>query len=144
EHPPSERRGSSPPSRPPGQARRLAAPRVIVAMRFVVLGNHPDGWAMARALVAGGRHQILAYLGTQSADELPGDAPGVRATGDLEEVLADPEVDAVIVAGRPGERLAQLRRVLQSERPALCVHPVDRTPDGAYEMNMLQGDTHQV
>ena len=65
-------------------------------------------------------------------------------TEDLEEVLADPAVEGVIVAGGPGERLDQLRRVLQSERPSFCVHPVDPTPDGAYEINMLQGDTHQV
>ena len=26
----------------------------------------------------------------------------------------------------------------------MCVHPVDARPDGAYEINMLQGDTHQV
>jgi hypothetical protein len=108
-------------------------------MQFAILGDHPDGWSVARAL-AGGRHRLIAYFG----DGLPGDFADVRVTADLEDVLADPQIDAVIVAGLPGERLDQLRRVLQSERSALCVHPVDRTPDGAYEMNMLQGDTHQV
>jgi hypothetical protein len=95
-------------------------------MRFVLLGNHPDGLAAARAVAASGRHQV---------------APGVS---DIEEVLADPAVDAVIVAGDAGQRLEQLRRVLQSERSALCVHPVDVKADGAYEIDMLQGDTHQA
>src|SRR4051812_11571156 len=114
--------------------------RAIVAMRIAILGDHPDGWAVARAAAAGGRHRLIAYVGAR----LPADRPDVRATADLEDVLADPNVEAVIVASRPGERLDQLRRVLQSERPALCVHPVDQRPDGAYEMNMLQGDVHQV
>lgn len=108
-------------------------------MRFAILGDHSDGVAVARAVAASGRHQLVVCCGPPAAD-----LAGVRATRDLEEVLADPDVEAVIVAGRPGERLDQLRRVLQSERPALCVHPVDRNADGAYEMNMLQGDTHQV
>src|SRR5947209_3252967 len=94
-------------------------------MRFARLGNHPDGLAISRALTDCGRHEVLP------------------SATDIEEVLADPAVEAVIVAGEAG-RLDQLRRVLQSERPALCVHPVDATPDGAYEIDMLQGDTHQV
>jgi predicted dehydrogenase len=109
-------------------------------MRFAIIGDHPDGWAMARAIAASGRHEIGPYCGRRTETEIP----GVSLSADLEEVLADPAIDAVIVAGGPGERLDQLRRVLQSERPALCVHPVDAKPDGAYEINMLQGDTHQV
>jgi hypothetical protein len=113
-------------------------------MLFAILGDHPDGWAVARAAVVRGRHQLVAYHGRRSADDLIRDWPELHVLDDLEELLADPTIDAVIVAGGPGERLDQLRRVLQSERSALCVHPVDAKPDGAYEINMLQGDTHQV
>lgn len=107
-------------------------------MRFAILGDHPDGKAVAAALPAAG-HELRAYQGPR-----PNDWPGVKTTGDLEEILADPAVDAVIVAGGPGERLNQLRRVLQSERSALVVHPVDDKPDGGHEIAMLQGDVHQV
>ena len=54
-------------------------------MRFALLGDHPDGRAMADALVASGRHERAAHA----------------AAADLEEVLADPAVMAVIVAGGP-------------------------------------------
>ncbi len=113
-------------------------------MRFAILGDHPDGWRTARALVESGRHQILVYQGPKPDEQQLGYWPALRVTADLEEVLADPSIEAAIVAGKPGERLDQLRRVLQSERPAFCVHPVDDKPDGAYEINLLQGDMHQV
>ncbi|HEX4588508.1 MAG TPA: hypothetical protein VH120_01165 [Gemmataceae bacterium] len=113
-------------------------------MRFAMLGDHPDAWAIARALTADGRHQLHAYFGSRPQSELRTDWPRTAVLEDLEELLADPAIEAVIVAGKPGERLDQLRRVLQSERPAFCVHPVDDKPDGAYEINMLQGDVHQV
>src|SRR5436305_221441 len=107
-------------------------------MRFALVGDHPDGLRAAQAPVASGRDGVVATCGTTA------DFSGVRRTADLEDVLADPQIGAVIVAGPGGDRLAQLRRVLQSERHALCVHPVDLKPDGGYEMNMLQGDVHQV
>jgi predicted dehydrogenase len=136
-------------------------------MRFGLLGTHPDGVAMACALVESGRHQLVAYT---SAGELPehvrrrlghGLCPevagseafaapehipqrlgaGPRRLHDLEEMLADPEIEAVIVAGTPANRAVQLRRAMQSERHVLCVHPPDDSPDIGYEATLLQGDT---
>src|SRR5262249_54360610 len=61
---------------------------------------------------------------------------GARLERALEEVLADPAVDAVIVASPLPERAAELRRALQSERHVLCAYPPDATPDAAYEAAM--------
>jgi predicted dehydrogenase len=111
-------------------------------MRFALLGDHPDGLAMARALVTSGRHSLAAYVGPPTGLEaLRRWDIAAQLIGDVEEVLADPAVEAVIVAGPPADRPALLRRVLQSERHALCVYPVDQTPDAAYEAAMIQGDT---
>jgi hypothetical protein len=112
-------------------------------MRFAILGDHPDGWAVGRALAAAG-HELLVYQGDTPIDTARQLSPGVRRQADLEEILADPQVETVIVGTRAATRLDALRRVLQSERSALCVHPVDRKPDGGHEINMLQGDLHQV
>ncbi len=111
-------------------------------MRFALLGDHPDGLDMARALVESGRHALAVYSGPPLGIEYLARA-GLRPprVGDLEEVLADPGIDAVIVAGSLSNRAAQLRRALQSERHVLCVHPADRLPDVAYEAAMLQTDT---
>ncbi len=114
-------------------------------MRFAILGSHPDGLELAAALVETGRHEIVAYSSSaMSSEDLRRLGTGARPVGDLEEVLADPQVEAVIVAGTPENRPAQLRRALQSERHVLCVHPPDRTPDAAYEAAMIQNDVRKA
>ncbi len=111
-------------------------------MRFALIGDHPDGQAFAAAMIAAG-HNFVTYCGNnfEMARQL---SAQVKSTADVEEVLADPQMQAVIVAVPVERRLDIARRVLQSERHAAVVHPVDVKPDGAYELNMLQGDTHQV
>jgi predicted dehydrogenase len=112
-------------------------------MRFAILGNHPDGLEMAAALVDSGRHQVVAR--TAGVDDAgPTSWGDARTVSDLEEVLADPTVEAVVVAGRPSNRPEQLRRSLQSERHVLCVHPPDQSPEAAYEAAMIQSDTKVV
>lgn len=114
-------------------------------MRFALFGDHPDGLDMARALVESGRHELTGVVGIpQAAEVLARRGLKAPAVGDLEEVLADPAVEAVVVAGPLSVRPAQLRRALQSERHVLCVHPVDQTPDTAYEAAMIQKDTGRV
>ena len=78
-------------------------------MRFALLGDHADGLDMARALVASGRHELSVYSGPRTGvDALArwGIQPAV--VGDLEEILADPLVEAIIVAGSPAARPGQL------------------------------------
>jgi predicted dehydrogenase len=114
-------------------------------MRFALVGDHPDGVDMACALVTSGRHELAVYCGpTAGAQALGRKNVQVNMVSELEEVLADPGVDAVIVASPLSVRSAQLRRALQSERHVLCVYPSDDSPDTAYEAAMIQGDTRRV
>ena len=114
-------------------------------MRFALLGDHPDGLDLARALVDSGRHELACYSGpAEGSDGLQRRGLTARSVGDVEEVLADPAIEAVVVAGRPAVRAAQLRRALQSERHVLCVYPPDQTPDLAYEAALIQGDTGRL
>jgi predicted dehydrogenase len=112
-------------------------------MRFALLGNHPDGLKMAMALVETPRHEFAAYSGPVLAWENLGFRPG-RVIGDVEEILADPVIDAIIVAADLNQRPNQLRRALQSERHVLCVYPPGDSPDIAYEAAMIQSDTRRV
>jgi predicted dehydrogenase len=115
-------------------------------MRFALLGTHPDGIDTACALVETGRHQLVAYTSAEPVSDhiLRRWGEQARRLHDLEDLLADPEIDAVIVAGTPDNRTIQLRRALQSERHVLCVYPPDAMPDGAYEAAMIQNDTGRV
>ena len=114
-------------------------------MRFALLGNHADGLDMARALVESGRHELAVYSGPASGKEtLRRWSLNPAQVGDMEEVLADPAIDVVIVAGSLDDRPEQLRRALQSERHVVCVHPANETPDTAYEAAMIQADTRHV
>jgi predicted dehydrogenase len=114
-------------------------------MHFAILGDHDDGLYIARALAATGRHTLATYSGpTAGVERLRLQGLNPRRIGDVEEVLADPEVEAVVVASRLAHRPALLRRALQSERHVLCVHPADQTPDIAYEAALIQGDTRCV
>jgi len=114
-------------------------------MRFALLGNHSDGLDMAYALVATGRHQIVAVTSPSlDADQLARLGENARRIDDLEEVLADPTIEAVIVASGPAHRDVHLRRALQSERDVLCFYPPDPAPDLAYEAAMLQNDSGHV
>src|SRR4051812_11399984 len=114
-------------------------------MRFALLGDHPDALDMARALVESGSHEVTVYSGPPlGLERLRRWGMEPASVGDLEEVLADPQVDAVIVAGPPALRPGQLRRALQSERPVLCLHPADAKPDLAYEAAMIRQDTGKL
>ena len=114
-------------------------------MRFALLGNHIDGLEMTSALVASGRHELICFAVT-TLDPIhrrrwPENA---RQVHDLEEILADPAVELVVVASGPANRPAHLRRALQSERHVVCVHPADQTPEIAYEAGMIQQDTRHA
>lgn len=114
-------------------------------MRFALLGNHPDGLELASALVESGRHELVLYTGAHvPADHLHRWGETARHVQDLEEALADPAVEVVIVAGTYENRPYQLRRALQAERHVLCVHPPDFSPDIAYEAAMIQKDTGKI
>src|SRR5437762_2563496 len=86
-------------------------------MRFALLGDHSDGLDLARALAESGRHQLAAYSGpTAGAEVLRRWPPEVRSVADGGEVLAEPTIDATIVAGAAALRPAQLRRAERSRR----------------------------
>src|SRR4051812_23274020 len=108
----------------------------MVFMRFALLGEHPDGVDFAAALAASGRHTIVAVAGRLEEQSERLGRP--QRVSDVEEVLSDPSVDGVVVAGSPAVRAAQLRRALQSERHVLCVHPAGEKPDVAYEAALIQ------
>jgi predicted dehydrogenase len=113
-------------------------------MRFALLGNDPDGLQMTCALVQSGRHLLAAYTTSLAEEVRKRFNADARLVRDTEEVLADPGVGCVVVAGPATVRAEQLRRVLQSERHALCVRPAELSVENAYEASLMQGDVGRV
>jgi len=113
-------------------------------MRFALLGNHPDGLEFACALIESGSHELICYSTNVAAGYEKRFGGRARLVPDLEEILADPAVELVVVAGSAANRPTQLRRALQSERHVACVYPPDDSPDIAHEASMIQGDTRKV
>lgn len=109
-------------------------------MRFALLGDHADGLAAARALVQTGRHELLAVLG----ESPPAFAANAKVHADVEEILADPAVELVIVATDLPRRGDDLRRALQSERHVLCAHPCAANIDRVYEAALMQAETGKL
>jgi predicted dehydrogenase len=111
-------------------------------MRFALFGNHPRGWNLVEALLGSGRHELIAF--TRDSPRSTSMHSNARRVSDIEEILADPTVEVVIVADTLDSRPAQLRRALQSERHVLCVHPPGDGPEIAYEAGMMRDDTRCV
>lgn len=113
-------------------------------MRFALLGTHPDGLAITETLLTSGNHQLLTHCHKQPDFTPPDHWPNISTIQDVEEVLADPQIEAVIVATSVDERPLDLRRAVQSERHVLCVHPLEKTPDTAFEAGVIQSETNYV
>src|SRR5262245_51798809 len=108
-------------------------------MRFLLLGDHPDGVALAETLARDTSHEFAAFAGpSHTATRFAQQGFNVRTFQDTEDALALPEIDMAIVADEIEFRPAMLRRALQSEKHVLCVHPADLSPDIAYEAMMIQ------
>lgn len=113
-------------------------------MRFLLIGDHPDGVEAALALVAAGRHELAAYAGPANAAARLQQA-GVSAPilDEAEAALALKGLDFAIVADELPHRPAMLKRALQSELNVAVVHPPDLEPDIAYEALLIQQDTRK-
>jgi hypothetical protein len=117
---------------------------VPVRLNFALLGDHADGLDVTCALVDRG-HRLGVYWGPDPGrDFLRRRGLEPIRTNDLEEILADPAIELLIVAGPAGKRADVLRRALQSERHVLCVHPVDGKPDAAFEAALNQAASRQL
>lgn len=113
-------------------------------MNFALLGDHLDGLDLACA-VAGRGHFLAIYAGPAfGLDYLRRQRLEPERATDVEEVLADPAIELVIVAVSPAQRGNVLRRAVQSERHVLCLHPPDTTPVAAFEAANIQAGTGKL
>lgn len=104
-------------------------------MNFLILGDGPDELAWAAALAAGDAHRVGAAF--------PG-VPQVAPSRDLDDALAAPGVEAVVVGGPPETRAEWLRRVAAAGLPAVCLHPPGPDSEAYYLVSMSRDETGAV
>lgn len=111
-------------------------------MRFLLLGDHPDGVAAAMALAT--RHEFAAFAGPEAtATSFRQLSLAPRYFTDAETALAQKDLDWAIVADDLPHRETLLKRALQSELNVAVVHPPDLEPDIAYEALLILQDTRK-
>jgi predicted dehydrogenase len=109
-------------------------------MHFALLGMDEEALAFADALVADGRHQLTSVMGCSA----PPFAPAAKSQPDLEEILADPAIELVVVGSAIGERGEHLRRAVQSECDVICAVPCAKSIELVYETAVVQAETKKV
>jgi predicted dehydrogenase len=107
-------------------------------MNFLILGDGAEEFAWARAIAASAGHHLLAAY--PALDGLP----EARACRDIDDALAMPGVEAVVVGGEPDFRAEALRRVAGAGLPAVCLHPPGPDSEAYYQVALSRAETGAV
>lgn len=104
-------------------------------MNFLILGDGPEerAWAVALAETLGHR-LIAAYPGVESP-------AGVHAPSDLDDALAVPGVEAVVVGGDFQARAEALRRAAAEGLAIVVIHPPGEDSEAYYQVALSREET---
>ncbi len=95
-------------------------------VKFAVLGCGRIGRMHARNLRAHPRAELVAlYDVARAAAEEIGAALGARVAGSVDEVLADRDVEAVLIASSTDTHVDLLTRAAKAGKAVLCEKPID-------------------
>lgn len=111
-------------------------------MRFALTGNDPVALSVARAAAAHPVHELACRVESQLASgAAPLVAPGLRYCRSWEDLLADSEIDAVIV-GETGEEGRQaIRQLVQAGKIVLFGPDLTQPMEFFYELALLEGES---
>src|SRR5262245_26146772 len=111
-------------------------------MRFALIGDDAGGLAVARAVASDRSHQLVRIVGRPALHsgahvQIPA---GIRTTN-WEELLADAEVDAVIVATEDGEMEYAVRQLVQTGKSVLLPPALLQSAAFFYEMTLIEAES---
>lgn len=96
-------------------------------LRVVVVGLNFGRWLVEHELLAGEGARTCALVGVCDLDQDKARAMaaevGVAAYPDVDTVLADPDVDAVVLMVGPGPKPALVRRAVEAGKPVMTTKP---------------------
>ncbi|MEW4527205.1 hypothetical protein [Maioricimonas sp. JC845] len=109
-------------------------------MRFVLLGDDPDGIALLQAVNQSPEHVIAAAVGVSNPEVLSRLSPDVERLEDWRRVLTVADIDAALVATSDPDLLAGARQ-LASQGTSLAIVPCRRQDTAfAYELALVQDE----
>ena len=108
-------------------------------LRVAVLGvgmMGADHVARITSKIAGARVSVVNDYVTEKAEQLAASIPGCRAISDPLDAIADPEVDAVVLATPGPTHEKQLLACLEHGKPVMCEKPL--TTDVATSLEVVK------
>jgi myo-inositol 2-dehydrogenase/D-chiro-inositol 1-dehydrogenase len=90
-----------------------------------------DHVARITGRIKGARVAALTDFSPQTARAVAADVPGCRVCDGPEELIAAPDVDAVIIASPGDVHRAQVLSCIEAGTPVLCEKPLAHTPEDA-------------
>lgn len=96
-------------------------------LRIAVLGvgmMGADHVARIQSRISGARVAVVNDYVSEKAEEIAAGIPGCRAIGDPLDAIADPDVDAVVLATPGPTHEKQLLACLEHGKPVLCEKPL--------------------
>ena len=106
-------------------------------LRVAVLGvgvMGADHVARINSRIAGARVTVVNDYLTEKADKIAADIPGCRAIADPLDAIADPEVDAVVLATPGPTHEKQLLACLEHTKPVMCEKPLTTDVETSLEV----------
>lgn len=111
-------------------------------MKFALIGDDPAALELVRAIAASPvDHLATASLLAATALEVKSCAPGVRITAGWDELLADPGIDGVVVAGAQAETLEAAKQLAAAGKSLLIVPQAMQGSTFYYELSLIRDDT---
>ena len=106
-------------------------------LRVAVLGvgvMGADHVARLTSRISGARVAVVNDYFTEKAEQIAAQIPGCRAIADPLDAIADPEVDAVVLATPGPTHEKQLLACLEHGKPVLCEKPLTTDVDTSLEV----------
>jgi myo-inositol 2-dehydrogenase/D-chiro-inositol 1-dehydrogenase len=108
-------------------------------LRIAVLGvgmMGADHVARITSRISGARVAVVNDYFTEKAEQIAAEVPGCRAVADPLDAIADPQVDAVLLATPGPTHEKQLLACLEHRKPVLCEKPL--TTDVASSLEIVR------
>src|SRR5579872_5817229 len=110
-------------------------------MRFALFGKAPIALSVARAVAAHPAHELTRVVVPPSSPAaLPQPGRSVRTCESWEELLADSELDAVIISDESEDGRQAVRQLLQAGKAALVTSSLVQTAEFFYEMSLVEAE----